>query len=401
MTLEMPPPPKPGPDQSKVSGAPNRTQSRLFKSFWLGGFESACHINSKHCRLDMTAATQHDVVAEDDYRNLRSVGIRAARDGARWHLIEQRPRHYDFSTFLPMFQAAHRQGVQIIWNLCHYGWPKDIDLFSAEFVQRFAEYSKALAQVMRNESDDVPYFAPVNEISYFAWAIATGGYMFPYTRGDGMEIKRQLVRATIAAIEAIREVDPRARFMQADPIIHVVPPRDRPDLAEAASHQRSWQFHSWDMLCGLMEPELGGKREYLDIVGVNYYHSNQFEHPDVRLRWEDDPRDDRFVPLHLLMKEVFDRYGRPMMMSETSHFGEGRARWLAEIVDEVSAARHIGVPLEGVCLYPIIDRPDWEDPNHWHNSGLWDLSQDHAGRLVRVLNKQYADQLREAQKHVW
>src|SRR3954468_7229356 len=125
MTLEMTPPHKPIPDHSSVQSASSRTQSRLFKSFWLGGFESACHINSKRCRVDMTAATQHDVMAEDDYRLLRSVGIRAARDGARWHLIEGKPKHYDFSTFLPMLRAAHRQGVQIIWNLCHYGWPED------------------------------------------------------------------------------------------------------------------------------------------------------------------------------------------------------------------------------------------------------------------------------------
>jgi hypothetical protein len=50
-----------------------------------------------------------------------------------------------------------------------------------------------------------------------------------------------------------------------------------------------------------------------------------------------------------------------------------------------------GLPLHGVCLYPIIDRPDWENPEHWHNSGLWDLNETAGGRLERVLNEDYAD----------
>ena len=45
----------------------------------------------------------------------------------------------------------------------------------------------------------------------------------PMARGRGTELKVQLVRASIAAIEAIRNVDPRARFVQIDPVINVVP----------------------------------------------------------------------------------------------------------------------------------------------------------------------------------
>src|SRR3954471_16015291 len=94
--------------------------SRLFDSFWLGGFESACHINRTGQRLDMLAVTQHDQQAAEDYALLRSIGIKTARDGLRWHLIEQRAGQYDFSSFLPMFKAAQKQGIQVIWNLCHY-----------------------------------------------------------------------------------------------------------------------------------------------------------------------------------------------------------------------------------------------------------------------------------------
>jgi hypothetical protein len=86
-----------------------------------------------------------------------------------------------------------------------------------------------------------------------------------------------------------------------------------------------------------------------------------------------------------------------MILSETSHFGAGRGRWIREVADEVRRAQEMGVPMEGICIYPIIDRPDWDDPNHWHNSGLWDLRAGDGDRLERVLCEEYADELRRAQ----
>jgi hypothetical protein len=47
------------------------TQAPLFRSFWLAGFESACHINRYGQRLDLLAATQHDQQAADKVNALR------------------------------------------------------------------------------------------------------------------------------------------------------------------------------------------------------------------------------------------------------------------------------------------------------------------------------------------
>ncbi|HRC76250.1 MAG TPA: hypothetical protein PLO33_11265, partial [Kouleothrix sp.] len=156
-----------------------------------------------------------------------------------------------------------------------------------------------------------------------------------------------------------------------------------------------------DMLAGRAHPDLGGAPRYLDVMGLNFYHANQWEHPgddaEARLRWEDTPRDKRWVPLHQLLAEVYERYRRPLFISETSHFGIGRGPWIAEIAAEVQLARAAGTPIEGICIYPILDRPDWDNLEHWHNSGLWDLRPDANGRLERVLDRAYAAELRRAQ----
>ncbi|NUR55032.1 MAG: hypothetical protein HOQ29_11335, partial [Acidobacteria bacterium] len=94
---------------------------------------------------------------------------------------------------------------------------------------------------------------------------------------------------------------------------------------------------------------------------------------------------------------VYERYRRPIFVGETSHVGSGRAEWLREMTDELCLAIDAGVPVEGVCLYPIIDRFEWDNPSHWHNSGLWDFARNDRGEFVRVLNNEYAAELWHSQ----
>ena len=109
---------------------------------------------------------------------------------------------------------------------------------------------------------------------------------------------------------------------------------------------------------------------------------------------------ERWVPLHRLLEEAWSRYRRPIFIGETSHVGVGRAEWLRELTDEVCIALRRGVPLQGICLYPIIDRFEWDDPGHWHNCGLWDLSRERDGTLRRVLCDSYAAELARCQARV-
>jgi len=367
-----------------------------FASFWAGGFESACHI-ARRGRVDMIACTQHDRWAEEDYALLRRAGIRTARDTARWHLIDRDGR-YDFSSFLPSLRAAQRHGVQVIWNLFHYGWPDGLDLFSGEFIDRFARFCSAVARCVADHVDEPPFYTPVNEISFFSWAAGHDGNMHPFTLGKAGQIKRQLVRAAVAGCEAIWEVDRRARFVHTDPLIHVVTPLEFPELWSVAESLRLSQFESWDMLSGRREPDLGGREEYLDIMGVNFYGSNQWDVLGGFVLWHVLPRDERWVPLHQLLRDLYERYRRPIFIAETGHVGVGRAPWIREIADEVVLARDAGVPVEGVCLYPVLDRHDWDDESHWHNSGLWELVDDGRGKLQRIVCKPYMRELRRAQR---
>ena len=210
--------------------------------------------------------------------------------------------------------------------------------------------------------------------------------MHPFVTGRGFELKVQLVRAAIAAMDAIWAVLPSARFVHVDPIIHVVASNQHPEEQPAAEAYRISQFQAWDMLGGRLWPELGGQDRYLDIIGVNFYPHNQWFYNLKNFR-----RIRKFTPLsrrHALYRafremlaEVYDRYHCPIFIAETGAENRMRADWLRYVCGETEAAILSGVPVIGICLYPILNHPGWVDDRHCHN-GLWDYPDQRGQRKI-------------------
>lgn len=375
------------------------TDRPVFNSYFMAGFECASQILRSGRRLDMIASTQHDKFARQDYDRINAAGMRVAREGIRWHLVEKMPGRYDFSSVRPIVEAAQATGTQVIWDLCHFGWPDDLDILKPEFVTRIAQYAVAFATFLAEETNLEPFFVPVNEISFFSWAGGEEGGMNPHVTGRGFELKCQLVRAAIAAMEAIWAVNYQARFVHVDPIIHVVAHPDRPEDRIPAENYRLSQFQSWDMLSGRLWPELGGNEKYLDIIGVNFYFHNQwiFDVKGFRRTHEFKPikrTNPLYRPLREILREVCDRYRRPMFMAETGAEKAMRGPWLKYVTQEVEAASLDGVLLDGICLYPILNHPGWLDGRHCHNA-LWDYADENGNREIY---KPLATQLRRSQK---
>jgi len=352
----------------------------LFRSFFLGGFECSLHRLPSGRRLDLLASTQHDRYAAKDYQLLQEHGMYTARDGIRWPLIEKRPGEYDWSSVLPMLRAARETETQVIWDLFHYGWPDHLDIFRPEFVEQFAAFAAAFTELVSEETDGVPYLSPVNEISFFTWASADSGIMNPFAKGRGPDMKRQLVRAQIAAIKAIRKVNSAVRIFQIDPLINVIPRRNHPEDATAAEIFRQGQFQAWDMVMGRLEPELGGHPDCLDVMGLNYYIHNQWCYPGGHGSMI-VPSDNRYRHLRDMLAEVYERYQRPLFIAETGIEDESRPAWLRYISNEVAAAIDEGIPVEGICLYPVLNHPGWDDDRHCYN-GMFDYADDHGNREV-------------------
>lgn len=348
----------------------------LFKSFIMGGFECSTHRLPGGKRLDLIRSTRHDELAASDYRLLQRHGILTARDGLRWHLIERSAGVYDFSSSIGMFKAARETRMQVIWDLWHYGWPDDLDIFSAAFVERFTAFAREAAKHI-SDYDSAPLISPINEISFFSWAGGEGGIFNPFAKHRGDEMKRQLVRATIEAVTAMREVNAAIRFFQIDPIINVVPRSQREEDVRNADGYRRSQFGAWDMITGRAQPELGGRDDLIDVIGVNYYIHNQFV-------WQGQmivPSDPRYRHVSVMLKEVYERYRRPIFIAETGIEDDTRPAWLRYICKEVLTAMSDRVPVEGVCIYPIVNHPGWDDDRHCYN-GMFDYADRSGHREV-------------------
>jgi hypothetical protein len=328
--------------------------------FFIGGFECSTKRRADGRRLDLLESTGHARLSMADFASLKRRGINTARDGLRWHLIEERPGKYDWSSALTMVRAARACNMQVIWDLCHYGWPDWLDIWSPDFVSSFAEFGAEAARFVARESGTAPFFCTVNEISFWAWAGGEMGRFAPAGHGRGAALKRQLVRASLAAIRAVRTIEPEARFLHAEPLIHVASPSPAPSDSAAAERYRLAQFEALDMIVGRLAPELGGSQEALDLVGVNFYPENQWYHGGSTIPFGHHA----YRPLREMLGEVHSRYGRPLVIAETGAEGTARSSWFHYVCSEVAAVRNDSVPVEGICLYPILDYPGWDNDRH-------------------------------------
>lgn len=335
------------------------SEESTFASFFQAGFECSSHRRRDSVRLDLIRATSHDRHVDSDYRQCAELGLRTLRDGLRWHLIEQSPGCYDWSSWLPALEAAERHGLQIIWDLFHYGSPDCIDQAAPDFAERFTDFAIAALELHETVSGRAPTVCPLNEINFLSWAV-DDGYFPPVGPMEKGWFKRQLVRTAIMASLAIKQRWPASTIVWAEPLIHIAPHDRRRATVRAAEQNLQGMYQAYDWIMGLAEPELGGDRSLVDVVGWNFYPHNQwyYEGPTIPMGHHE------YRPLADMLVEVAERYGKPLFISETGAEGSGRPAWLHYVCDEVRAAQTRGADVQGVCIYPVTAYPGWDNSRH-------------------------------------
>jgi hypothetical protein len=319
-----------------------------------GGFEASTMRMADGRRVDCLAGTRHDALFERDYDLLLQAGIRGVRESLRWHYMQPTASDFRPDELLARLRGLRRRGMQAIWSLTQFGLPDWVDIWAPSFPGQFAHYARRVAELYRCAAEDVPMWAPINEISYWAWAGGNVGGFAPAAVDRGRELKLQLAAAAIGACRALREVDPRCRLVHVDPVINIVS-----HCSELSSAEEEGSYEAWDMLRGTLHPELGGRPELLDIVGVNFYPHNQRMADGTMI----PPHDPKFVPVHRLIEGVAKRYGRPLLIAETGTEGHECADWLRYMAAEIQRAAS-RMTVVGLCLYPVLDYPGWADGRH-------------------------------------
>nr|MBI1232084.1 hypothetical protein [Cytophagales bacterium] len=342
-----------------------------FNTFFMGGYECADHINRFGKRINLLQETQHDIRVEEDYQSLAALGIRVVREGICWSNVERTAGAFDFSEVLCRMRAAERYGIQQIWDLIHFGYPDGLYPTHPSFCDRFVALCRAFGIFYKANARQPLFVVPINEISFLSWLSGEVRGTVPFAVHCGFDIKYHLCKAAILGIKEIKEIDPECRIILVEPLVQIHSKEGEFDSELAAKNVH--QFQAMDIIAGRMCPELGGEDALLDILGFNYYWNCQWEDRGETLPWPSF--DERRTPLSKLLERAYRRYGRPIFLSETGHFGCGRIPWLEEVTLECLKVMKKGVDFYGICIYPVTDRPDWDDLARYSNCGIWDLDK--------------------------
>jgi hypothetical protein len=358
----------------------NNHRGVRFEGFFQAGFECSSHRRRDGVRLDLIRATGHDKHVVRDYRQCRELGFDTVRDGLRWHLIEKSPGHYDWSSWRPALEAAEEAGIQVIWDLFHYGSPDHVDQAAKDFPHRFTDFALAAIEVQQSLSRRPPLVCPLNEINFLSWAVETEYFPRVGPKQLGW-FKRQLVRTAIVAATAIRDRWPNALLFWAEPLVHVAPHSHRRADVRAAEQYRQGQFEAYDWITGKAEPELGGDPSLADVIGLNFYPHNQwyYKGPTIPMGHHE------YRPLADMLIEVAERYRKPIFLSETGAEGSARPSWLHYVCNEVRDAMDRGADIRGVCWYPITAYPGWDNSRHAEAGLLSTVTSDGSRHVDQAL----------------
>jgi beta-glucosidase/6-phospho-beta-glucosidase/beta-galactosidase len=330
--------------------------------------------------LDEYALTHHYLYWREDIDRAAGLGVRAMRYGIPWYKVEPQPGVFDWAWVDEVLEYIASKGIAVIADLMHYGTPLWLDnqFLNSSYPQRVALYA---AEFARHYRHIVSHYTPLNEPWITVAFTAVHGIWPPYLRGDdgAVKILRQLTRGIVLSIEAIRAEDPRAVIVNVDAAGEAV--ASAPHLEEYAALTTARTFiatdlvtgqvdnhhllYNWLMQNGMNDADLAWHTEYaaqIDIEGVNYYPETSVTSVEeangeiVSRRSEGGT-----AGLARAIRAFAQRYGRPVMVTETSTNGtlDERERWLEQSVALVPQLRAEGVPLVGYTWWPLFDLIDW------------------------------------------
>ena len=351
---------------------------------WIGGIEDTCvypALGAGMEPLDEYELTEHTEHWRADLAAVRELGATSIRYGVNWPLVHTARDEFDWTMLDERFAYATSElGLTVIADLVHYGTPTWLtDSFAdSEYPDAVAAFAGAFAARYRGVVDHI---TPLNEPLTTASFCGLRGVWPPALTGwnGWTTVVLAMVAGISRSIAAIRAVNPDAV------IVHVEAASLYQTLAteleDHASQLESLGMLPTDLLLGRVDSshelfgwllENGATAATLDslrfglpsidILGVNYY-------PDLspRTLTEVDGVVSQIATnlgeagLATSLARFAERYGLPMLITETSIEGddETRTAWLEDSVRRVAELRADGMDVRGYTWWPIMDFVDW------------------------------------------
>ena len=345
------------------------------------------------------------------------LGVRAIRYPVIWERTAPNGlESADWSWADERLERLRYLDIRPIVGLVHHGsGPRDTSLIDPAFPEKLAVYARAVAE----RYPWVTHYTPVNEPLTTARFSGMYGHWYPHGR-DALTWARALLtqcRGVVLAMQAIREVNPKAQLVQTDDLGKIFSTKKIAYQAEFENERRWFSFDLlcgrlnrahplWDYLCLLVGVDEGELNWFVDnpcppdIVGINHYLTSdrflddRLEHYPSWVHGGNGKHQYADVEAvrvcesgvggsRAVLKEAWERYNLPLAVTEV-HLGctrEEQLRWLKEVWDAAQSLQKEGVEVRAVTAWSLLGAYDWNslvtrDSGHYE-PGVFDLRGSH------------------------
>jgi beta-glucosidase len=354
-------------------------------------------IDGGRTRVDQMESCGHYRHWRVDFDCVEELGIQYLRYGPPLHTTYRGPGRYDWAFADETLSDLKRRNIVPILDLCHFGVPDWIGNFqNPDFPQLFALYAGAFAE----RYPWIQLYTPINEMFICAVFSAKYGWWNEQLTTDLSFVTalKHIVKANVMAMIEILKRRPDAIFIQSESseYFHA----DSPAAIGPAEIRNQWRFLSLDLNYGrrvdsdMYEYLLGNgmtKEEYNwflthrlkqhCILGNDYYYTNEHR---VFADGHTEASGEVFGYSEIT-RQYFDRYGLPVMHTETNlregPRGDEAVLWLWKEWANVLRVRNVGIPTVGFTWYSLTDQTDWDTALRKVNNsicpvGLYDLDRN-------------------------
>jgi beta-glucosidase/6-phospho-beta-glucosidase/beta-galactosidase/glycosyltransferase involved in cell wall biosynthesis len=413
-----------------VAGSIDATASLPFGSKFVWGAGVECSF-LPHLNVDQFEWTQHNRFWREDLKRAREeLGITSIRYALPWHKIETERGKFDWSMADERIAEFGKLGIDPLMDVMHFGTPLWLKqaVGDPEFPEALEHFTDAMVSRYRGQ---VKTWCPFNEPLVSALFSGDFGFWPPHSRKwrGYMPVLSRIVQAVSRGIRAIRRAMPEATVLLCDAAENFKT-HDQ-SLQIEVKRRNLRRFVVMDLLLGRIDhnhvlyPWLNtygmsdididwfrGNPQSPDVLGLDYYPHSDWQLDQiggagtrVRQRRADNP-----AGLYGVATAYYNRYGIPLMLTETSVEGQAinREIWLDHTIEDIRRLRGEGVPMLGLIWWPMLDQIDWDGAlthriGKVHEVGLWTLRREKDGTLRRELTplvKQFAEIITSGEERV-
>ena len=381
-----------------------------------------------HMKVDQFQWTQHDKFWKEDLRRAREeAGITTMRYAFPWHVIEPSPGRFDWSYADERMAEFDKLGIDLMMDVMHFGTPTYLKqaVGDPEFPEALERFTTAM---VGRYSGQVKTWCPYNEPLVSALFSGDLGFWPPYQRKwrGYMPVLTRIVQAVSRGIRAIRATAPDATVLLCDASEtyktrepHLQAEVQRRNLRRfvvmdllLGRVDRDHPLHAWLNQYGMSELDLQWFRsnpQKPDVFGLDYYPHSDWQ-LETKVGVVKQRRADNPLGLYGVANAYWNRYGIPLMLTETSIDGKpiNREIWLEQTIEDIRRLREQGVPMLGLIWWPLLDQLDWDGAmthriGKIHEVGLFGLHREKDGTLKRnttPLVKQFRAALESGESRV-